>query len=104
MRMLLKGAAIALVLAGTGFAATGTSNAAGFAITTSDHGRDHRNTSVSFDFGNVAYAYQDGYWDNDHRWHRWRNSREHRDYRNEHRDNYRGGKHTRYHSQGWQRD
>ena len=26
---------------------------------------------VSFDFGNVAIGYRDGYWDNGHRWHRW---------------------------------
>ncbi|NIJ47934.1 hypothetical protein [Rhizomicrobium electricum] len=104
MRRLLKGAAIALVLAGATFATTGTSNAEGFAITTSDHGRDHRNTSVSVDFGNVAYGYRDGYWDNSHRWHNWRNSREHRDYRDHHRDSYRSGYHDRYSGQGWMGD
>jgi hypothetical protein len=102
--MLLKGAAIALTLASTAFATAGTSNAAGFAVTSSDHGRDHRGSSVSFDFGNVAFGYQDGYWDNSHRWHKWRNSREHREYRDQHHDDYRDGRHRRYHGQGWRRD
>lgn len=104
MRMLLKGAAIALALAGTALATTGTSGAGGFAISTSDRGRDHRGTTVSFDFGSVAFGYRDGYWDNDHRWHKWRNSRDHRDYRDQHRDNYRHGYHHRYRGQGWRRD
>ena len=104
MRMLLKGAAIALALAGTMVVTTGASSAAGFGISTSDRGRDHATTSISFSFGDVAYGYQDGYWDNSHRWHNWRNSRDQRDYRNHHGNNYRGGNHTRYQGQGWQRN
>lgn len=104
MRMLLKGAAIALALAGTTLATAGTSNAEGFAITSSDRGRDHRATSVSLDFGNVAFGYRDGYWDNSHRWHKWRNRGDHDNYRDQHRDNYRNGQHRRYRGHGWRRD
>jgi len=102
MRMLLKGAVIALALAGTALATASPANAAGIMIGTSDHGRHHASTAVMFDFGNVAFAYNDGYWDNDHHWHRWRNSREHRDYRDQHRDHYRNGRHYRYRGHGWQ--
>jgi len=104
MRMLLKGAAIALALAGTMLAAPGTANAAGITINTSDRGRDHANSGISFSFGDVAYGYRDGYWDRDHRWHNWRNRREHRDYRNQFGDNYRNGYHHRYRDQGWRSD
>jgi len=104
MRMLLKSAAIALALAGTMLATTGASCADGFAISTSNHGRDHARTGVSFDFGNVAYGYQDGYWDNGHRWHRWRNRGDHDNYRDQYHDNYRDGRHNRYRHHGWQRD
>jgi hypothetical protein len=103
MRMLLKGAAIALALAGTTFAFAGTSSAAGFAITTSDHGRNHSGTSISFSFGDVAYGYRDGYWDNSHRWHNWRNRGDRDNYRRHHGGNYRNGHHNRYRGQGWQR-
>lgn len=104
MRMLLKSAAIALTLIGTTFATTGVASADGFSISTSNRGRDHTSVGVSFNSGNVAFAYRDGYWDNDRRWHKWRNSREHRDYRDQHRDNYRDGNHRRYRGHGWRRN
>jgi hypothetical protein len=104
MRMFLTGAAIALALAGTTLATTGTANAAGITISTSDNGRNHASTAISFSFGDVAYGYQDGYWDNSHRWHNWRNSRDRQNYRNQHGGNYRNGNHSRYRGQGWQRN
>ena len=103
MRMFLKGAAIALALAGTTIATAGMANAAGFSISTSDRGRNHARTDISFNFGDVAFAYNDGYWDNSHRWHKWRNSREQQDYRSQHGDNYRSGNHNRYRGKGWQK-
>jgi hypothetical protein len=69
----------------------------------SDRGRDQAINGISFNFGNVAFGYRDGYWDNDHSWHKWRNSREHRDYRNQHGDSYRNGYHNRYRDHGWQK-
>ncbi len=103
MHMFLKGAAIALALTGATFVTAGTANAEGFSIGISDNGRHHSGSSVVFSFGDVAYGYQDGYWDNSHRWHKWRN-RHHRDsYRSQYRDNYRNGNHNRYRGDGWQR-
>ncbi len=103
MRMFLKGAAIALMLAGTALVTTGATNAAGFSISTSNHGRDHVTTGISINFGDVAFAYRDGYWDNNHRWHKWRNSREQQDYRDQHGSHYRNGNHNRYRGNGWQK-
>lgn len=104
MRTLLKGLTIVLALAGTTVATAGASSAASFTISTSDRGRHHARTAISFSLGNVAFGYRDGYWDNDHRWHKWRNARDHRAYRDQHRDNYRDGYHHRYRGQGWRRD
>jgi len=101
MRMFLKGAAIALALAGTMLVAAGTANAAGITFTTNDRGRDHGSTGISISFGDVAYGYQDGYWDNGHRWHNWRNRHDRDNYRGQHGDNYRNGNHGRYSGQGW---
>jgi hypothetical protein len=103
MRMVLKGAAIALALVGTTFATAVPSNAQSFGISSYDRGRDHATPTISFDFGNVAFGYRDGYWDNSHRWHKWRNSRDHRDYRHRYGDNYRNGYHHRYRGKGWRR-
>jgi hypothetical protein len=103
MRMFLTGAAIALALAGTTLATTGTANAAGISIGISDNGRHHASTGITFSFGDVAIGYQDGYWDNSHRWHKWRNRGDHDNYRRQHGDNYRNGYHNRYRDNGWQR-
>ena len=102
MRSYLKGAAIALALAGTALATSAAVNAAGMTISTSERGRDHGNSGLSISIGDVAFAFQDGYWDNSHRWHKWRNSREQQDYRNQHGDRYRNGNHGHYSGQGWQ--
>jgi hypothetical protein len=104
MRTYLKSAMIALALAGTTLATTGACGADGITISSSDRGRNHATTGVTFSFGDVAYGYRDGYWDNDHRWHKWRNARDHRSYRDQYRDNYRDGYHHRYRGQGWRRD
>jgi hypothetical protein len=47
-------------------------------------------TGFSFRVGDVAIAYQDGYYDRRNRWHHWRDSREHYWYRTNYRDHYRG--------------
>ena len=101
MTKFLKGAAIALALAGTVLATSVAVNAAGITIGTSERGRDHGNTGIAISIGDVAFAFQDGYWDNGHRWHKWRNSREQQDYRNQHADKYRNGYHGHYSGQGW---
>ncbi len=95
---------MALALVGKTYATAGTSNAAGFTISTSDRNHNRSATSVSFQFGDVAYGYRDGYWDNSHRWHKWRNRGDHDSYRNHQGNNYRDGDHDRYRGQGWHRD
>jgi hypothetical protein len=57
--------------------------------------------SFSFDTGNVAFAYSDGYWDHDHHWHKWRNAREGREYRARFSDHYDNHRHTHMPNKGW---
>ena len=90
MNKLLLSAAVVLGLAGATFAVPGTASASG--------------VGVSFNLGNVAFGYQDGYWDRDHHWHHWRNSREARRYRSEHGDQYHRWRHDRDSDQGWHDD
>jgi hypothetical protein len=87
MNKLLISAAVVLGLAGATFAVPETASAA--------------RVAVSFDLGNVAFGYQDGYWDRDHRWHRWRHQRDARRYRSEHGDQYHHWRHNRDSDQGW---
>jgi hypothetical protein len=49
-------------------------------------------TGVVFDFGNIAFAYTDGYYDHHHRWHRWRHGEWDR-YRRHHRGHYYNWRH-----------
>lgn len=60
--------------------------------------------TFSFDTGNVAFAYSDGYWDCGHRWHSWRNAREAREYRARFGHNYNHVRHTRERNMGWRGD
>src|SRR5690348_284622 len=58
----------------------------------------------SFDAGNVAFAYRDGYWDRYHRWHRWDNPDQYRWYRAHYANNYYDWDHDRgWHDRGWHR-
>jgi uncharacterized protein YraI len=100
MRMFLKGAAIALALAGTALLTAGTADAQG----SYNNGYRHNDSPViSIGFGNVAFGFNDGYWDNNHRWHHWRNQRDHRNYRDQNRNNYHDWRHDRDSDNGWQR-
>ncbi len=106
MRMILKGAVAALALAGTMLATTGTATADNYNYNYNHHYRHHHgyhdNTALSLVFGNVAYGYNDGYWDNNHSWHRWSNDSEYRNYR-QHGSNYHDWHHDRDRDNGWQR-
>ncbi len=52
------------------------------------HRHHHHNRGVlALTFGDVAFGYNDGYWDNNHSWHRWSNDGEYRNYR-QHGSNY----------------
>jgi len=57
--------------------------------------------AVTVDFGNIAFAYQDGYWDRDHHWHRWHNTSERNRYRAAYAQHYFAKSHTRVHGSGW---
>ena len=60
--------------------------------------------SFSFNTGDVAFGYSDGYWDHDHNWHRWRNAREAREFRARYSDHYQHRAHTRERNGGWRDD
>ncbi len=85
---IMKGAVVAIGLAGASLAAAGTAGAA--------------EVGVSLNVGNVAFGYQDGYWDRDHHWHHWRNQREARYYRNASGNQYHAWRHNRDADRGWQ--
>ena len=51
---------------------------------------------ISFDFGNVGMAYNDGYYDNAHHWHHWRAGERDR-YRHDHADHYNNWGHNDHH-------
>jgi len=77
MRIILKGAAIALILAGATLSAV-TANAA---------------VGVSFDIGNVAVGYSDGYMGNDHQYHAWAQHSDAVRYQKAHKESYHGYRH-----------
>ena len=62
MKTPLKILLAAGLLCGAGFAATAPAAA--------------QPTSFSFRVGDIAFAYDDGYYDRGHRWHSWRHARE----------------------------
>jgi hypothetical protein len=51
--------------------------------------------ALSFNIGNVAFGYTDGYYDNHRRWHRWRSTRERDWYMRNHRGSYHAMRHDR---------
>ena len=53
-----------------------------------------RSPIPTFDVGNVAIGYNDGYWDRAHTWHAWEKP--------EYRDTYRAAKGAEYHE--WRHD
>lgn len=65
------------------------------------HHRYHDRGGVTLDFGNIAFGYNDGYWDTGHRWHRWSNNGHRDGYRNYQGNNYHGWRHNRDRDNGW---
>ncbi len=107
MRRFLTSAAIVLALAGTSFAIATPASADGFSVTVGnnngyDNYRHRSGATISVGFGDAAFGYRDGYWDNGHRWHRWNNDRDYRNYRNHHAGSYSDWNHDRYGGDGWQ--
>lgn len=66
--------------------------------------RDTAGPGMLGEFDNVAYGYNDGYWDNGHAWHRWNNGEESRGYRRYSPSNYHDWHHERDSNQGWLRN
>lgn len=71
--------------------------------TGSAHADSRGSAAISLNFGNVAFAYSDGYWDNNHRWHRWSNVNEQRRYQKHHHRSYNNHRHDQDHDHSWHR-
>ncbi len=76
-------------------ALTGASMIAGAGIAHAD------NVGVSFNLGDVAIGYNDGYWDHDHHWHHWRNANHRHASQHYHGAEYHGRSHTHFANGGW---
>jgi hypothetical protein len=100
MNKTLNGALVALALAGATLAISTPASAQDVGVGVHVGGVG---IGVGVGVGDVAYGYQDGYWDNGHHWHNWSNKREMRNYRNAHRDQYNDYRHDRDPDQGWHR-
>ena len=57
--------------------------------------------AFSFNTGDVAFAYVDGYWDRDHEWHRWRDEREREEFHARYAERYDERFHDRVENNGW---
>jgi uncharacterized protein (DUF697 family) len=78
MRIILKGAVIALSLAAATLGSAITANAA---------------VGVSFDIGNVAVGYSDGYMGTDNQYHAWQHHADAARYQKAHKESYHGYRH-----------
>ena len=58
-------------------------------------------TTVTFDTGNVAIGYSDGYWDRNHGWHNWAREEDMRAYRAAKNAEWHEWKHDRDKDMGW---
>ena len=90
----LNGVIIVLGLAGASLAVASPASAQGIGVSVAGVG-------VGVGFGNVAYGYQDGYWDHNHHWNNWQNDEEMRNYRSASNNHYNDWKHDRDRDMGW---
>jgi hypothetical protein len=87
VKHIIKGALIALALAGAPVIASAPATAA---------------VDFSVSLGNAAFGYSDGYWDRDHHWHAWRNRAEANYFRSHYGDHYVAVRHDKDHkTMGW---
>jgi hypothetical protein len=98
MNKALNGAIVALGVVGAAWAIESPASAdgVGVGVHVGDVG-----IGVGVGVSDVAYGYQDGYWDHDHHWHNWRNDQEMRDYRDAHDSHFNDYRHDRDSDQGW---
>ena len=61
----------------------------------------HAAVGISFNLGDVAIGYTDGYWDHDHNWHKWQSTKHRQAYQHADGAEYHGTRHTRVANQGW---
>jgi hypothetical protein len=100
MHKTLKSMAIVLGLAGATVAMTSPAGAQGVGVGL-HVGPIGLGIGVGDNYGNVAYGYQDGYWDHHHTWHRWQNDDEMNRYRALQGNHYNDWRHDRDHDMGW---
>ncbi len=91
MSQISKGAFLALALSGS-VAAVG--------LATNSAQADSAVISIGPGPG-IAYGYNDGYWDRDHKWHDWRDREEAEKWRAENRDHFYAWNHDRDRDMGW---
>lgn len=96
MTTIFKTAVVALALAGTSLTSGCVSDR------DERYGRNSRERgAISLDFGNIAFGYRDGYWDNGHNWHQWGDDRHRQSYRNYRGNHYNDWNHDRDGDDGW---
>lgn len=61
-------------------------------------------TSVFLDFGGIAFGFEDGYWDRDHRWHEWQRHEDWERFRYEQREHAYAWRHDRDRDMGWREE
>ena len=94
MHKTLKGMVIVLGLAAAPLALASTANADGVGIGVHVGGIGI-GLGVGDHYGNVAYGYQDGYWDHSHHWNQWRDQDEMNRYRKVEHNQYHDWKHLK---------
>jgi hypothetical protein len=105
MTKMIRNALFGTVAACATFAIVATANAQGDRNDMSNNqARDMAGPGVQDEFGNVAFGYNDGYWDNGRVWHHWNNGEESRRYRLHSPANYHDWHHDRDSNQGWLRN
>jgi hypothetical protein len=83
----LRVAIVALALAGTTLTVASGANAA--------------SVRISLNLGDVAYGYNDGYWDKGHQWHPWKQKNDMENYKKSAGNQYHDWKHDRDPDKGW---
>ena len=63
--------------------------------------RDSAVVGVTVGFADIGYGYNDGFWDNSHRWHTWANDGQRTGYRTYQGNHYYDWNHDRDPDQGW---
>jgi hypothetical protein len=101
MAMFCKGAVIALALTGAALSSGCMMHREADNDRMDRHMSDRGVVGVSVGFGDIGFAYSDGYWDNGHHWHQWANDGERQNYRSYQGNHYNDWNHDRDGDDGW---